>query len=80
MENKEQIITTKLTIDDIIAAANSAGISCENCYYRKNKGENTNVCLFGKNGFIAIHDPTEHLKPRFSNDHFCKEFKPKETE
>ncbi len=67
--NEMQIITSKLTIEDIIAAANSAGISCENCRFYNLVSQD---CNKGKNYAYDSED--------YDKTHFCKEFKPKETE
>lgn len=64
-----QIETTKLTIEDIIAAAKSAGISCENC----KQFDTENSCL-APNDFSEINLTEISENPK---THFCAEFKPK---
>ncbi len=70
----QQIITTKLTIEDIIAAAKSAGVSCENCKNWNLENENVSWAK------CAADFTMSNLYVETKKDFFCKEFKPKETE
>lgn len=71
---KETIETSKLTIEDIIKACDSANIKCENCIFwlnTSNEKLNWSNCIYDYS--IRSETPKEtHF------DHFCKGFKPKD--
>lgn len=64
--------TTKITIEDIIEAAKSADIKCENCKYYSLEQVFDGKCNLESNEdrFIAV-------EPQYPKSHFCSEFKPK---
>mgnify|MGYP001363757662 CR=1 FL=1 len=73
-----EVVTTKLTIQDIIDAAKSAGIKCENCSNFKISetiGEDVGIC--STLGYILKDSKNIRLEHK---NGFCSKFKPKINE